>query len=77
MHTPPFTASAPIPFQPLLTTAQAAALLGLSPRTLEGLRLRGGGPRYVRLSARAVRYRREDLAAWIDAGVRTNTAEAA
>lgn len=77
MHTPTSTASTPIPFQPLLTTAQAAALLGLSPRTLGGLRLRGGGPRYVRLSARAVRYRREDLAAWIEAGVRTNTAEAA
>lgn len=77
MNTPIIAASAPIPFQPLLTTAQAAALLGLGPRTLEGLRLRGGGPRYVRLSARAVRYRREDLVAWIEAGIRTNTAEAA
>lgn len=77
MHTSITPAVTPIALHTLLTTTQAAAILGLSPRTLEGLRVRGGGPRFVRLSARAVRYRHEDLAAWIEAGVRTNTAEAA
>lgn len=44
----------------LLTQREGAAFLGVSPRTLEGWRVRGGGPRFVRLG-RAVRYRRADL----------------
>ena len=48
----------------LLYPAEAAHLLALSSRTLEGLRLRGGGPPFVRLN-RAVRYRRADVLAWI------------
>jgi len=31
-----------------LTTRQAAELLGLSPRTLEGMRVRGTGPRFFK-----------------------------
>ena len=58
----------------LLTTTQAADLLGLSPRTLESLRLRGGGPRFAKLP-HAVRYRPEDLAEWIEAGLRTSTSD--
>lgn len=49
----------------LLSTAQAADALGLSERTLQDWRLRGRGPRYVRMSARAVRYRPRELAKWI------------
>jgi predicted DNA-binding transcriptional regulator AlpA len=49
----------------LLLPAEAAHLLALSPRTLEGLRLSGGGPPFVRLN-RAVRYRRADVLAWIE-----------
>jgi len=41
----------------LLFGAEMAFLLGLSPRTLEALRLRGDGPPYVKLG-RAVRYQR-------------------
>ncbi|MCC6271077.1 MAG: helix-turn-helix domain-containing protein [Microbacteriaceae bacterium] len=48
-----------------LTTAQAAALIGYTPRMLEVRRARGEGPRYVRFSKRAIRYRREDLETWI------------
>lgn len=43
-----------------LTTREAAALLGVSVRTLEGLRATGEGPRFVRVG-RAVRYVRDDL----------------
>jgi hypothetical protein len=41
----------PIPRDPdaLMFGAEMAYLLGLSVRTLEGLRLRGGGPPYVKL----------------------------
>jgi len=47
-----------------LTTAQAADFLQLSPKTLEGYRLKGGGPKYLRLGHRTVRYCKEDLRAW-------------
>ena len=57
----PEAASAPH----LLDTAAAARLLGLSPKTLEAYRLRGSGPAYYK--AGRVRYRREDLLAWLEA----------
>ena len=41
----------------LLKPKEAADLLGLSLRGLENFRHRGGGPAYVRISARCVRYR--------------------
>jgi hypothetical protein len=61
-------AGRPLPWDrdALLFPAEAAHLLALSARTLEGLRLRGGGPAFVRLR-RAVRYRRADLSAWVEA----------
>ena len=49
----------------LLDTRQAAEALGLSTRTLEDWRLRGVGPRYVRMSPRAVRYRPRELSRWV------------
>ncbi|MDE0350535.1 MAG: helix-turn-helix domain-containing protein, partial [Gammaproteobacteria bacterium] len=51
-----------------MDTREAAALVGLSPRTLDTYRCTGAGPRYYRLGG-SVRYRETDLAAW-DAGRR-------
>jgi len=45
---------------------QAADLLSLSVRTLQAWRTRAFGPAFVR-AGRAVRYRRRDLFAWVDA----------
>lgn len=59
--------------EPLLTTAQAAAHLGLSPRTLEEWRLRGGGPVFRKLGRRTVRYAQSDLADFIQVSARVNT----
>ena len=81
--TPTFPASAeqpagrPIPehADALLFTAEAAFLAGLEPRTLEAKRLRGGGPPFVRISTRAVRYRRADLKAWIESRIVTSTSD--
>jgi len=56
----------------LLTQSEAARVLRLSERTLERLRLQGGGPLYVK-AGRAVRYRETDLEAWIDARVVSST----
>lgn len=57
----------------LLTTEQAAAFLGLSPRTLEDWRLRGGGPVFRKLGSRLVRYSPSDLTAFIETSARANT----
>ncbi len=67
----------PIPEHPdaLIYTVEAAFLLGLSPRTLEALRLRGGGPPYIQVTPKAVRYRRRDLDAWLDARRRKSTSD--
>lgn len=48
-----------------LTTEEAAALLRLSPRTLEKQRVLGGGPRFRKFGARVV-YARVDLLAYAD-----------
>ncbi len=51
--------------QGLLRPAAAAQFLGVSVRTLQDWRFTGTGPRFIRYSARAVRYRVRDLEAWI------------
>ena len=58
----------------LLTQVEAARLLRLSERTLERLRLQGGGPLYVK-AGRAVRYRESDLEEWIAARVVSSTSQ--
>lgn len=50
----------------LLKEEDAAHLLSLSVRTLQAWRVRMTGPPFVQVG-RAVRYRRRDLIAWIDA----------
>lgn len=49
-----------------LTNDEAAAVLRLSPRTLEKQRVIGGGPRF-RKFGRRVMYALSDLEAWADA----------
>jgi predicted DNA-binding transcriptional regulator AlpA len=70
-------AGRPIPAHPdaLLFPAEAAFLLGLSIRTLEAARLNGGGPSYIALGRRAVRYRRRDLEEWIERHRRKSTSD--
>lgn len=58
----------------MLRTQQAAQYLGLKPVTLEAWRVRGGGPVYIKL-CKAVRYRQEDLDAYIESRTRKNTSE--
>lgn len=48
-----------------LTNSEAATFLRLSPRTLEKLRVLGGGPRF-RKFGRRVLYATADLEAWAD-----------
>jgi predicted DNA-binding transcriptional regulator AlpA len=57
----------------LLTEREAARLLGLSPRFLQQHRYRGDGPKFVRASARTIRYRLEDLEQWAEQRLRNRT----
>jgi hypothetical protein len=50
----------------LLNERDVADLLDLSVRTLQSWRIRLAGPPFVQVG-RAIRYRRRDLIAWIDA----------
>lgn len=59
----------------LMKTGEAAAYLGLSESLLNKLRLTGGGPTFVRLAGRSIRYRRADLDAWVAASAKASTSE--
>lgn len=59
----------------LLDEQTAAELIGLTPRFLQARRQRGGGPPYVSISRRCIRYRRSDLEGWINDRVRSSTSE--
>ena len=61
---------------PFLDTVQAAAYVKLSPRTLEKMRVLGGGPKY-RKHGRYVRYHIADLIAWSEAREHPSTSDAA
>lgn len=58
----------------LLNQREAANLLRLSQRTLERLRVSGGGPVYVK-TRRLARYREADLERWIAARTVASTSE--
>ncbi len=60
----------------LLSTPDAAKLLGVSASYLNQSRLRGDGPAYVKISPTCVRYRRADLDAWVASRTVRSTAEA-
>lgn len=57
-----------------LTTRQAAAYLGMSKSTLEKLRVKGGGPRFIK-RGRSIRYLVADLDAWDEANKRASTSD--
>lgn len=61
------------PNTPVVDVHGAAAIVGLSYKTLNSMRTRGGGPRYAKLGRRVV-YRVADLQAWIAERVRSSTA---
>lgn len=50
----------------LISDVELAALLGASLQTVRNWRWRGEGPRYVKLGGRMVRYRPDDVHAFID-----------
>ncbi|QYI99719.1 helix-turn-helix domain-containing protein [Thalassovita mediterranea] len=69
--------SSKLPTDPnqLLGESQAANYLAVSPRTLRNWRTRGGGPKFVKVSARCIRYRLKDLVDWADKRTRRSTSD--
>ncbi len=63
-------------WQGLISEKPAADFLDLSTRSLQGFRYRGGGPKFIRISARCVKYRRIDLQQWVEARLRSSTFDA-
>jgi len=59
----------------LIDERTAGHFLGLVERTMQAHRQRGGGPKYLVLSRRCIRYRRIDLKAWADDRVRLSTSD--
>ena len=60
----------------LLSTSEAAAVLGLRPSTLDQWRWQGIGPNHIRISPRRIRYLRSDLDEWIVSQRRSSTSDA-
>jgi hypothetical protein len=59
----------------LLKENDAAQFLEVSVRSLQGWRFKGGGPKFIKISHRAIRYRKKDLIEWIDGKVRISTSD--
>jgi predicted DNA-binding transcriptional regulator AlpA len=59
----------------LITEREAARFLGYTHRAMQNWRHRGGGPAFVKVSARSIRYRMRDLIDWIDSKTVRNTSE--
>ena len=58
----------------LMTEKEAAALICYTPRALQNWRLRGGGPKYVKIG-RSVRYQRSDVLEFIEERKRFHTSQ--
>jgi len=58
-----------------MRTPEAARYLGISASTLNKTRLTGDGPPFVKVTPRAVAYRKSDLDAWLEARLRHSTSD--
>ena len=59
----------------LINEKAAAQHLGMTIRWMQAKRQHGGGPKFIRISKRCVRYRRIDLKAYADRHLRSSTSD--
>ena len=59
----------------LINEHEAAGFIGYTIRALQGWRVKGGGPKFIRVSARSIRYRRRDLIEWAESRLCSHTSE--
>ena len=72
---PPSEINDPAFWYELIGEKIAGDFIGVVTRTMQLMRQRGGGPKYVFISARCLRYRRIDLKAWAEARMRSSTSD--
>ena len=60
----------------MIDEQKAAEFTGYSVRALQNWRVRGGGPKFVKVSGRSIRYRRRDLIEWAERLLVASTSEA-
>jgi hypothetical protein len=63
-------------FDRLIDEKEAAGYLCYTVRALQNWRCRGGGPSFIKVSGRSIRYTRRDLQKWIEGKRIANTAQA-
>jgi predicted DNA-binding transcriptional regulator AlpA len=56
-----------------LSEDQAAEYLGFTPKALQAWRCNGRGPTYIRISSRAIRYRKNDIDNWLESRLVNST----
>jgi len=59
----------------LIDEKEAADLLCYSVRALQNWRHRGGGPKFIKVSSRSVRYRVRDIQEWVENKTVSNTSQ--
>ena len=62
-------------WESLIDETAGGDFLGLTPRTMQAMRQRGGGPPYIVVSSRCLRYTRRRLKTWADKRVRVSTSD--
>ncbi len=59
----------------LLSEEQAAAFIGVTRRAMQAWRFSGGGPKYIRISARCIRYTKRYLKEHSENHLQSSTSE--
>lgn len=59
----------------LINEKVAAEFLGYTIRALQNWRVRGGGPPFVKVSSRSIRYRRRELIEWSESRMVSHTSD--
>jgi len=64
-----------VPSVPLMDERELAVYLGLTTRCVQKMRQDGSGPKFIRISRRAIRYRLKDIEQWLTDRTRTSTSQ--
>ena len=59
----------------LIDEKEMAKFLNFSTRHMQGMRYRGGGPKFIRVSSRCVKYRRWEGREWSEARLVSSTSD--
>ncbi len=63
--------------EPLATAEQFAEFAGVTVAHAAQMRYAGTGPKFIKITGRAVRYRWSDIEAWLEERTRTSTSASA